>query len=79
MNLCPLNGGQVESDEYCARVLKARMEEKSLPACEIIGDVKGYRPEGPAKRARVVSAGFPCQVGSSLFDKGMCQKFIMAT
>ena len=55
---------QVESDPRCQMVLKARMSEGSLPECNIISDVVGYKPSGPAADAQFVTAGFPCQAAT---------------
>lgn len=53
---------KVENNEHCQAVLKARMQEGNLPHCDIKNDVIGYEPEGEAKMAQAVLAGFPCQV-----------------
>lgn len=37
------------------------MADGCLPACDISRDVKNFKPAGAALRAKVVSAGFPCQ------------------
>lgn len=52
---------EVERDEFCVSVLKARMADNALPTCKICDDVTSYRPVGPALDAEVVTAGFPCQ------------------
>ncbi|CAE7384870.1 ydiP, partial [Symbiodinium sp. CCMP2456] len=53
-------------------MLKARMQEGNLPHCDIKNDVIGYEPEGEAKMAQAVLAGFPCQgVSQAGFQSGM--------
>ena len=51
----------MERDDFCQRILKARMSDHCLPKAPIHGDVRTYKPEGEAKYADLVSAGFPCQ------------------
>lgn len=55
---------KVENHPYCAKVLEARMIEGALPRAPIIGDVRGYTPDGDAASATAISMGFPCQVGA---------------
>lgn len=62
-NLFPVQSLQVECDEYCIRVLKARQTEGVLSDAPIWTDVTTYEPTGSDLAATVVAAGFPCQVG----------------
>ena len=62
-NLFPIPSLQVERDEYCVQVLKARQSEGVLTNCEISKDVTTYKPSGHDLSASVVTAGFPCQAG----------------
>ena len=64
-----LNGwhtiGYVEFNDYCQRVLKARIEDGILPEAPIFGDIKTFISDGYASSYQglvdVISGGFPCQ------------------
>ncbi|CAK9011453.1 unnamed protein product [Durusdinium trenchii] len=52
----------VERNEFCRAVLKARQAEGSLPRCEILEDVRDYKPTSQAALgAAALLGGFPCQ------------------
>lgn len=51
--------GYVERDDYCRRVLRARIAEGALDDAPIYEDVYDYR--GATGEAEVITAGFPCQ------------------
>ena len=57
--------GYVEWDDYCQRVLRARIDDGYLPDAPIFGDIRAFLSEGYARRYRgmvdVLTAGFPCQ------------------
>jgi DNA (cytosine-5)-methyltransferase 1 len=57
--------GYVEIDDYCQRVLAARIQDGYLPEAPIFGDIRAFLREGYAERyrgvAEVITAGFPCQ------------------
>jgi len=57
--------GYVEYDDYCQRVIAARIADGFLPAAPIFGDVRQFIQSGAAAEYRgfadVVTAGFPCQ------------------
>jgi DNA (cytosine-5)-methyltransferase 1 len=57
--------GYVEWDDYCQRVIAARVRDGFLPAAPIFGDVREFAQSGAADQYRgfadVVTAGFPCQ------------------
>lgn len=57
--------GYVESDEYCQRVITARIKDGALPVAPIFGDIRSFLSEGYAASYKglvdVVSGGFPCQ------------------
>lgn len=57
--------GYVEWDDYCQRVLAARIADGLIPSAPIFGDVREFVQSGAAEQYRgfadVVSAGFPCQ------------------
>jgi len=57
--------GYVEWDDYCQRVLAARIAEGLIPSAPIFGDVREFVQSGAAEQYRgfadVVTAGFPCQ------------------
>lgn len=57
--------GYVEWDDYCQRVLAARIRDGILPAAPIFSDVRAFLREGYADAYQgmvdVVTAGFPCQ------------------
>lgn len=60
---------EVEVDENCCTCLRSRMTDGALPRAPIWSDVKTYRPSEsaePARRAKLLLAGFPCQVLDSL-------------
>jgi DNA (cytosine-5)-methyltransferase 1 len=57
--------GYVEFNDYCQRVLAARIRDGAIPEAPIWGDVRAFNDSGYARRYRgvadVVTAGFPCQ------------------
>lgn len=57
--------GYVEWDDYCQRVIAARIRDGYLPAAPIFTDVREFAQSGAADQYRgiadVVTAGFPCQ------------------
>lgn len=57
--------GYVEFNDYCQRVIAARIADGYLPAAPIFGDIRTFVSEGYAASytglVDVVSAGFPCQ------------------
>jgi DNA (cytosine-5)-methyltransferase 1 len=57
--------GYVEIDDYCQRVIAARIRDGILPAAPIFGDVKAFNCDGYAAAysglVDVVTGGFPCQ------------------
>ena len=57
--------GYVEWNEYCQRVIAARIADGYLPVAPIFTDVREFVQSGAAGQYRgiadVVSAGFPCQ------------------
>ena len=57
--------GYVEWDDYCQRVIAARIRDGYLPNAPIFGDIKAFIDSGCAELYRgitdVISAGFPCQ------------------
>lgn len=57
--------GYVERDDYCQRVLAARIKDGLLYEAPIFGDIRSFLDQGYAGRYRgvvdVVTAGFPCQ------------------
>jgi len=57
--------GYVEWDDYCQRVLAARIRDGILPAAPIFGDIKAFISDGYAASytgmVDVITAGFPCQ------------------
>ena len=57
--------GYVEWNEYCQRVIAARIREGILPAAPIFGDIHAFNREGYAASYQgmvdVVTGGFPCQ------------------
>ncbi len=57
--------GYVEWDDYCQRVIAARIRDGFLPAAPVFGDVREFAQSGAADEYRgfadVVTAGFPCQ------------------
>ena len=61
--------GYVEIDEYCQRVLRARIDDGLLPDAPIFTDVRKFLESGAAAEYRgfadVVTGGFPCQAYSA--------------
>lgn len=61
--------GYVEWDEYCQRIIAARIADGYLPIAPIFTDVREFVKSGAADQYRgiadVVTAGFPCQPFSS--------------
>jgi DNA (cytosine-5)-methyltransferase 1 len=57
--------GYVEFNDYCQRVIKARIEDGILREAPIFGDIRAFNSEGYAERYQgmvdVITAGFPCQ------------------
>ncbi|HJP69531.1 MAG TPA: DNA cytosine methyltransferase [Sphingomicrobium sp.] len=57
--------GYVEWDDYCQRVIAARIRDGYLPIAPIFTDVREFAQSGAADQYRgiadVVTAGFPCQ------------------
>jgi DNA (cytosine-5)-methyltransferase 1 len=57
--------GYVEWDDYCQRVIKARIEDGIIPEAPIFGDIRTFISEGYAASytgmVDVITAGFPCQ------------------
>lgn len=57
--------GYVEWDDYCQRIIAARVRDGLIPAAPIFGDVREFAQSGAAEQYRgfadVVTAGFPCQ------------------
>ena len=57
--------GYVEWDDYCQRVIAARIRDGYLPVAPIFTDVREFAQSGAADQYRgiadVVTAGFPCQ------------------
>lgn len=57
--------GYVEWDDYCQRVIAARIKDGFLPNAPIFGDIRAFASSGCAELYRgvtdVISAGFPCQ------------------
>lgn len=57
--------GYVEFNDYCQRVIAARIRDGYLPVAPIFSDVREFVESGAAEQYRgiadVVSAGFPCQ------------------
>lgn len=68
--------GYVEFNDYCQRVLAARIRDGLLHEAPIFGDIKTFISDGYASRYRgmvdVVSGGFPCQdVSAAGTGKGL--------
>ena len=62
--------GEVESDEYCQEVLRARIKDQIFDSsAQIWGDVRTFKPKGPATSAEALVAGFPCQASHSAARK----------
>ena len=57
--------GYVEYDDYCQRIIAARIQDGILPDAPIFSDVRAFISEGYADAysglVDVLSAGFPCQ------------------
>jgi DNA (cytosine-5)-methyltransferase 1 len=57
--------GYVEFNDYCQRVLAARIRDGHIPNAPIFGDIRAFLDEGWAAvyqgMVDVVTAGFPCQ------------------
>ena len=57
--------GYVEWDDYCQRVLAARIKDGFLPDAPIFGDIQAFNRDGYATAYQglvdVVTGGFPCQ------------------
>lgn len=53
--------GYVEQDEYCQRVLRARIRDGFLDDAPIFSDVRAFNGLPYRGRVDCVSAGFPCQ------------------
>jgi len=61
--------GYVEYDDYCQRVIAARIRDGILPSAPIFGDIRAFINEGYADAysglVDVITAGFPCQAFST--------------
>jgi DNA (cytosine-5)-methyltransferase 1 len=57
--------GYVEWDDYCQRIIAARIRDGYLPTAPIFSDIRAFIRDGYAASYQgmvdVVSAGFPCQ------------------
>lgn len=57
--------GYVEFNDYCQKIIKARIEDDILDKAPIFGNVQAFISEGYAKSYKgmvdVITAGFPCQ------------------
>lgn len=57
--------GYVEWDDYCQRVIAARIRDGHLPDAPIFGDIRAFISDGYAASytglVDVITAGFPCQ------------------
>ena len=57
--------GYVEIDDYCQRVIAARIRDGILPDAPIFGDIKTFISDGYAASytglVDVITGGFPCQ------------------
>jgi DNA (cytosine-5)-methyltransferase 1 len=57
--------GYVEIDDYCQRVIAARIKDGALPESPIFGDIRAFNREGFAGSytglVDIVAGGFPCQ------------------
>ncbi|MCK4827595.1 DNA cytosine methyltransferase, partial [bacterium] len=57
--------GYVEFDDYCQRIIKARIKDGILQEAPIFGDLRAFISEGYAESYKgmvdVITAGFPCQ------------------
>lgn len=57
--------GYVEWDDYCQRVIAARIRDGILPNAPIFGDIRTFIDSGSASLYRgvtdIITAGFPCQ------------------
>lgn len=57
--------GYVEYNDYCQRVIRARIEDGLIPNAPIFGDIDTFIGEGYAEAYQgmvdVVTGGFPCQ------------------
>lgn len=57
--------GYVEIDDYCQRVIAARIKDGALPEAPIFGDIRAFNREGFAGSytglVDIVAGGFPCQ------------------
>jgi DNA (cytosine-5)-methyltransferase 1 len=57
--------GYVEIDDYCQRVIAARIKDGALPEAPIFGDIRTFNREGFAGSytglVDIIAGGFPCQ------------------
>lgn len=57
--------GYVEYNDYCQRVIRARIDDGTLPNAPIFGNIKSFLSDGYAESytglVDIVSGGFPCQ------------------
>lgn len=67
--------GYVEFNEYCQKVIAARIRDGLLDDAPIFGDIRAFIDQGYARLYRhlidVVSGGFPCQDISNANSKGL--------
>lgn len=64
---------EVERDEFCQKILRARMQDGCLKPAPIAGDIKTFKPKGAALQSETMTAGFPCQAGPTYFSKHKLQ------
>lgn len=57
--------GYVEFNDYCQRVIRARIDDGILPNAPIFGDIRAFNSDGYAAAYQgmvdVITGGFPCQ------------------
>lgn len=52
---------EVEQNETCQEILRARMRDSCLPSCRIFPDVTSFVPDDESGEAEAMTAGWPCQ------------------